>query len=307
MIEVENIYKSYGSKSVLKGLSFDAPAGKITGLIGKNGSGKSTTIRILTGFIEADSGSIRVNNNSISVNSFKAKHSIGYAAESAPSYREDTVKEYLTFIAKLRGVTKSELSDEVDRCMSAFALSRVATQAIGTLSKGYRHRTSLAQCLLGDPPAIVLDEPTDGLDPVQKIEAREMIRELSKSKAVLLTTHLLEEVDTLCDKVVVINGGNVVFSGTTEEAKLENLHKIDIHIRLAPCDSGYAKEILSSIEGFTLEKFNIEKDRIYSMLSFHSKNDHLLLLNIVSQSIHYAGLRVIELRHESASLKNIFL
>lgn len=302
MIEIKKITKSFGNNQILRDISFTVPKGCVTALVGPNGAGKSTTIRILTGFNEADSGVVKVDGQSMSVNATAAKNLIGYAPENAPSYRELTVFEYLTFVAKIRGIKKKALNDEIERVLSAFSLDKVAKQAIATLSKGYRHRVSLAQCLLGDPPAIILDEPTDGLDPLQKIETRKIILELAKTKAVLLTTHLLEEVDMLCERVVVINKGQVEFTGTIDQIRQRiSASNNSITIRMAAQNNtwpnlvveGLSNESITHRDGFLVANYTY---------TYIKERD---ILNEISLILTEQGFRIIEITQEAPKLTNI--
>ncbi len=308
MIEVKNLHKSFGDNHVLRGLNFSVPQNHITGLIGPNGSGKSTTIRILTGFSDPDAGSVTVNGKPMSVSAVETKRLIGYAPENAASYREHTVKQYLTFIARLRGVPKSDVKTEVERAVDAFALAPVYTQAIGTLSKGYRHRTSLGQCLLGDPPVIIMDEPTDGLDPIQKIDTRDMILELAKTKAILLTTHLLEEVDMLCDRVVAIGGGDIVFSGTMKDAKSACAADAIINIRMAGTTQATAEKTLGNIKGLLSHDVKTAGAFITAQLAVRPAGGVTPqdVLNEVSTLLFAQKIRVVELHQMQSSLTNIF-
>lgn len=210
MVKVNKISKSLSGNRILHGLSFDVPLGQITGLVGPNGSGKTTAIRVLTGYCEADAGWVQVGRHVMSLGATQAKQLIGYAPENAPAYREQTVYEYLRFIAEVRGFSRKKSAPEVERVSALFSLHGVLGQLVGTLSKGFRHRIVLAQSLLGDPPVLILDEPTDGLDPLQKDETRKLIRNLASSKAILLTTHLIEEVECLCDRVVTLECSQVM-------------------------------------------------------------------------------------------------
>lgn len=219
MIEVANLYKSLSGNGILHGLSFTVPSGQITGLVGPNGSGKTTAIRVMTGYYEADAGCVRIGGHVMSLRARRAKRLIGYAPENAPAYRDQTGYEYLHYMAELRGLSGKIGRAEVERVSTLFSLHEVIHQRIGTLSKGFRHRLTLAQSLLGDPPVLILDEPTDGLDPWQKNETRKLIRSLADSKTVLLTTHLLEEVESLCDRVVVLKSGKVVSIGRLQEIR----------------------------------------------------------------------------------------
>nr|CUV01073.1 ABC trnasporter ATP-Binding protein [Colwellia sp. An23] len=305
MIKVSNLHKNYQSHHVLKGLNFNVPVGCVTGLVGPNGSGKSTTIRVLTGFNDADKGEVLISNKKMSVNAISAKAYIGYAPESAPSYGEQTVKEYLTFIAALRGISKVNLNNEVIRVASAFSLISVLKQGINKLSKGYRHRVCLAQCLIGDPPIIVLDEPTDGLDPIQKIETRKIILELAKNKAVLLTTHLLEEVEMLCDRVVLLDNGNVAYAGPIETLIENNRSTTTVRVNVADTTKEFLQPIFNDLTHLISKDYCKNDNNVLTTLMFNHVNASALL-NEISLRLFKQNLRIIELRYDAESLINVF-
>ncbi len=217
MIEVENLTKHFGSKTAVDDLSFTVKKGEVLGFLGPNGAGKSTTMRMITGFIPPSSGDAKVCGISVIDNPTAAKTKVGYLPESAPLYHDMTVAGFLKFCASVRGLKGGERKDAVERAIETCFLASVAHQSIDTLSKGYRHRTCLAQALLHDPEVLILDEPTDGLDPNQKHEVRQLIKRLGQSKAILFSTHILEEVDAACTRAVIVNRGRIVANGTPEE------------------------------------------------------------------------------------------
>jgi len=210
MIEVRNLTKAYGSFVAVKDISFKAEDGQILGFLGPNGAGKTTTMRIITGFMPATTGTAIVNNLDIFNNSLEARRLIGYLPENPPLYTDMRVNSYLRFVAKLRGVKRSAVEGAVDHVLQVCGLSDMALRICGQLSKGYRQRVGLAQALIHDPPVLVLDEPTIGLDPRQIHEIRELIRGLAGRRTIVLSTHILPEVSQICDKVVIINDGRVV-------------------------------------------------------------------------------------------------
>jgi ABC-2 type transport system ATP-binding protein len=217
MIEVETLTKQFGSKIAVNNLTFTVKKGEVLGFLGPNGAGKSTTMRMITGFIPPSSGDARVCGISIVDNPAEAKTKIGYLPESAPLYNDMTVTGFLKFCASIRGLKGSAKNDAVERAIETCFLNSVARQSIDTLSKGYRHRTCLAQALLHDPEVLILDEPTDGLDPNQKFEVRQLIKRLGQSKAILFSTHILEEVEASCTRAVIVDRGIIVADGTPSE------------------------------------------------------------------------------------------
>ena len=217
MIEVENLTKKFGSKTAVDHLSFSVKKGEVLGFLGPNGAGKSTTMRMVTGFISPTHGDARICGVSIVDKPAEAKQRIGYLPESAPLYNDMTVSGFLKFGAEIRGLHGTEKKDAVERAIETCFLQSVANQSIDTLSKGYRHRTCLAQSLLHDPEVLILDEPTDGLDPNQKHEVRQLIRRLGETKAILFSTHILEEVEAACTRAVIVDQGKIVIDGTPAE------------------------------------------------------------------------------------------
>jgi len=217
MIEVESLTKQFGSKLAVDNLSFTVKKGEVLGFLGPNGAGKSTTMRMITGFIPPSHGDAKVCGISITDNPRVAKTKIGYLPESAPLYNDMTVTGFLKFCASIRGLVGAERNDAVERAIETCFLGSVAKQSIDTLSKGYRHRTCLAQALLHDPEVLILDEPTDGLDPNQKYEVRQLIKRLGKTKAILFSTHILEEVEAACTRAVIVDRGRIVADGTPAE------------------------------------------------------------------------------------------
>jgi len=217
MIEVKGLVKNYGSIRAVDGVSFTVRRGEILGFLGPNGAGKSTTMKLLTGYLRPDAGTAIVNGHDVIRDSLAVRRSLGYLAESAPAYPEMTVGEFLDFIAAMRGYRTPEAKRErIGRVVGLCHLQAVLGQTIETLSKGYKQRVGFAQALLHDPPVLVLDEPTDGLDPNQKNEVRAIIRQLAAAKAVILSTHILEEVDAICNRVIIISRGRVVVDETPE-------------------------------------------------------------------------------------------
>lgn len=210
MIEVKNLSKSYGGFQAVKSVSFSVPTGQACGFLGPNGAGKTTTMRIITGYMPATAGSVEVEGFDVFEDSFEVRRRIGYLPETPPLYLEMKVVSYLTHVAALRGVPRSQIPAARDRVIADCGLEQVAGRLCGHMSKGYRQRVGLAQALIHDPAVLVLDEPTIGLDPAQIIEIRQLIRGLATERTVVLSTHILPEVAQICQKVVIINAGRVV-------------------------------------------------------------------------------------------------
>ena len=220
MIEVNGLVKTYGSKRAVAGVSFRVNRGDILGFLGPNGAGKSTTMKMITGFIRPDAGSATVDGIDVAADPVGVKSRLGYLPESAPAYPEMTVGEFLDFIAEIRGFrARAERTARVDRVVGLTHLDTVRRQTIETLSKGYKQRVGFAQALLHDPGTLVLDEPTDGLDPNQKNEVRALIKSMAAEKAVILSTHILEEVDAICNRVIVLSQGRIVVDETPAQLR----------------------------------------------------------------------------------------
>ena len=217
MIRIENLVKAFGAKRAVDGVSFAVERGEVLGFLGPNGAGKSTTMRMITGFFPPTSGRVTVGGHDVAEAPLEAKRLIGYLPEAAPSYQDMTVQGFLSFAAELRGLDGDARKKAVGRAVERCFLASVLHQSIDTLSKGYKHRTCLAQALIHDPEVLILDEPTDGLDPNQKHEVRNLIRELGKTKAIIFSTHILEEVDAACTRAIIIDRGRIVASGTPDE------------------------------------------------------------------------------------------
>jgi ABC-2 type transport system ATP-binding protein len=214
MIEVAQLTKRYGDLAAVDDVSFTAPAGQILGFLGPNGAGKTTTMRIITGFLPATSGTVRVEGFDVFEQSAEVRRRIGYLPESPPLYNDMTVVPFLRFVARLKGMSRGDIGAALDRVLTTCGLAGVADRLLGHLSKGFRQRVGLAQALIHDPPVLILDEPTIGLDPRQIIEIRSLIKTLGGKRTIVLSTHILPEVSQVCDKVVIINDGRVVLEDT---------------------------------------------------------------------------------------------
>ena len=219
MIQVESLVKHFGPKVAVNDVSFTVERGEVLGFLGPNGAGKSTTMRMVTGFIPPTSGRISVGGHDMLANPIPAKRLIGYLPENAPSYADMTVHGFLNFTAEMRGITGDARKRAVGRAVEMCMLENVLYQNIDTLSKGYRHRTCLAQSIIHDPDILIMDEPTDGLDPNQKHEVRNLIKRMGANKAIIFSTHILEEVDAACSRVIIIDRGRIVANGTPDELR----------------------------------------------------------------------------------------
>jgi ABC-2 type transport system ATP-binding protein len=214
LIEIERLTKRFGAFTAVDDVSFTVDRGEVVGFLGPNGAGKSTTMKMLAGFVTPTAGTARICGHDVVDEPVAVKRSLGYLPEGAPTYPEMSVSGFLAFVARIRGYRGSEATDRIARAMRLTTLEGVRLQPIETLSKGFKRRVGLAQALLHDPPVLVLDEPTDGLDPNQKHEVRELIRAMATEKAIVISTHILEEVDAVCSRAIIIARGRVVVDAT---------------------------------------------------------------------------------------------
>ena len=249
MISVKNLTKAFGAKLAVNDVSFTVQKGEVLGFLGPNGAGKSTTMRMITGFTPPTSGTVSIGGNDISDAPIPAKRLLGYLPESAPSYADMTVTGFLNFIAELRGLTGTARKQAVDRVIDMCFLGSVVHQSVDTLSKGYKHRVCFAQSIIHDPEVLIMDEPTDGLDPNQKHEIRQLIKRMGETKAIVFSTHILEEVEAVCSRAIIIDRGRIVANGTPAELKSRSENAGVVHVRIAGDASG---GIAGKLGGLTL-------------------------------------------------------
>ena len=236
-VEVCDLKKHFGQIEAVRGVSFEVSKGEVLGFLGPNGAGKSTTMRMITGFLPPSSGTAIVGGHDICSNPIKVKEQIGYLPENAPAYESMTVNDFLKFAGKIRGFRGSELNDRISDAVEKCSLQGVRNRTISTLSKGYRQRSCFAQAILHDPPVLIMDEPTDGLDPNQKHAVREMIQKMASEKAIIISTHILEEVDAVCTKAIIIAKGKIVANGTPAELKAKSsIGRLDDVFRMLTID-----------------------------------------------------------------------
>lgn len=232
MIEAKELCKYYGSFKAVENMSFSIPKGQVVAFLGPNGAGKSTTMKLLTGFISASQGEAHIAGHNMSSARLKAAEVLGYLPENGPLYPDMTPRESLTFTGEIRGLKGERLASAIDRVVNICDLHEVYDKAIGKLSKGYRQRVGMAQALIHDPEVLIMDEPTSGLDPNQIRTVRDTIKELGKNKTILLSTHILQEVEAMCDRVLFISEGQLIFDGTVEEFKKKNENLDDVFYAL---------------------------------------------------------------------------
>ena len=304
MIEVSHLSKSYGSRPAVQDLSFTVPDGQIYGLLGPNGAGKSTIMNILTGYLAPTEGEVKVAGFRLPEQAQQAKACVGYLPEQPPLYPEMTVQEYLDFAAELKGVKKAQRREQVQQAARRTGLDQVMPRLIRSLSKGYRQRVGIAQALLGAPQLIILDEPTVGLDPAQVIEIRRLIQELGKTHTVILSSHILSEVQAVCSQVLILSKGHLVAVGAPEQLA----GMLDSGSRLHATVLGEGKAVLKAvgeIPGIRRVALESEAD---GQVTFTAESvDAADRRAEVSRALSRAGCTVLALAAESRTLEEIFL
>jgi ABC-2 type transport system ATP-binding protein len=307
MIKVENLIKTFGPKRAVDGVSFAVERGEVLGFLGPNGAGKSTSMRMITGFIPPTSGTVFVGGFNMIDNPIPAKRLIGYLPENAPAYTDMTVNGFLGFVAELRGLRKDDKIKAVNRAVEMCFLESVLHQSIDTLSKGYRHRTCFAQSIIHDPEILVLDEPTDGLDPNQKHEVRNIIRRMGEKKAIIFSTHILEEVEAACTRAIIIDRGRIVANGTPQELKAKSDVAGAVSLRVLGVNSDVVKSKLGQI-GYARKAAIVREDpsgvwaRVYPQGA--GKNGELA--RSVGEVSVKEGWKIEELHTEEGRLDEVF-
>src|SRR5437764_10572325 len=249
MIKVENLIKTFGTKRAVDGIAFTVERGEVLGFLGPNGAGKSTSMRMITGFIPPTAGTVSVGGFDIVENPIEARRLIGYLPENAPAYTDMTVHGFLNFAAEIRGLRGDAKKKAVNRVVEMCFLETVLHQSVETLSKGYRHRTCFAQSIIHDPDVLVLDEPTDGLDPNQKHEVRGLIKRMGEKKAIIFSTHILEEVDAVCSRAIIIDRGKIVANGTPAQLRQKSDWAGAVTLRVTGVNGSTVNTKLSQLPG----------------------------------------------------------
>ena len=302
MIEVKNLTKRYGTNTALNNVSFTVEEGTIVGFLGPNGAGKSTTMNIITGYLSATSGSVTVQGKNTLENPNEVKKLIGYLPELPPLYMDMTVKEYLNFMYELKGV-KLDRKQHIGEICRLAKIDNVYTRLIGNLSKGYKQRVGIAQALLGNPPVLILDEPTVGLDPKQIIEIRNLIKSLGRNHTIILSSHILPEVQAVCERVIVMNNGCLVADGATLAHDLSAEHRIIARI------DGPESEILQAIRGMEhiVEVYSLgEKEKGVFEISIEGEPNYDLRRNLFAL-LTRKGWPLLALRNTDLTLEEVFL
>lgn len=293
-IEVKNLSKFYGEQAAVNDISFSIHKGEIVGFLGPNGAGKSTTMKILTGFIPATSGEVKICGMEVDVDSLETRKKIGYLPENNPLYLDMYVREYLEFVGKIYKVPN--LKARIDEMIQQVGLEVEQNKKIGMLSKGYRQRVGLAQAIIHDPEVLILDEPTTGLDPNQLVEIRELIKRIGKSKTVMLSTHIMQEVEAICDRVIIIKSGKIVANSTAAELQYEE----DKQVVYVEFEGEFSKNALKKEAGIT----TVESVGANAWLV--ESNNAVDLRKLIAQFAQKNNLLVLTLRKEEKTLEEVF-
>jgi ABC-2 type transport system ATP-binding protein len=301
-IKIENLTKKYGSYTAIDHLSFEVKTGEILGFLGPNGAGKTTTMKIITNYLFSDEGEVYIDGKKLSENADELKHFIGYLPENNPLYHDMPVIDYLEFCAALQGIGKPEIEGRIREMIRVTGLNSEKHKKIGELSKGYRQRVGLAQAMIHDPAILILDEPTTGLDPNQIVEIRRLIRELGQEKTVILSTHILPEVEATCDRILIINKGKIVADGTAENLRKQAQGQEILTVKIEDADSNSIFVALKSLPTVAMVDFmdrNLNRFEIQSRPGCSSRRE---VFNLCVQN-HWT---LTEMAVAEAKLEDIF-
>ena len=303
MIEVKNLYKNYGSVQAVKGINFSIQGGEIVGFLGSNGAGKSTTLKILSGYLSPSNGQVSINNLDISKNSHEIKKIIGYLPESNPLYHDMMVYDLLDFTAKIRGIPNNDFKNSLDKVVTQCGLNGVLHKNIGACSKGYKQRVGLACAMIHDPKILILDEPVTGLDPNQIVEIRELIKNLGKEKLVLMSSHILQEIEATVDRIIIIDQGNIVADGSTKKIIKSNKGNIDLYLEISGAKKEEIKLLSDKIENIKIKKIKKSKNGYTLNIEYDEKNDPREKLFTYIVKSKWA---LLEMTPKSENLEDIF-
>lgn len=306
MIQIEHLTKYYGDHLAVEDLSFEIESGHVYGFLGPNGAGKSTTMNIITGCLSATSGTVRIDGHDIFEESNAAKRCIGYLPEHPPLYMSETPLEYLTFVGQAKGLRGTALSSQIESVVQKTGIAGVKNRRISTLSKGYKQRVGIAQALLGNPKVIILDEPTVGLDPIQIIEIRDLIKTLGKTHTVIFSSHILSEVQTICDRIVMIAHGKLVALGEPETLQKQLLTDGEI-LLTTDASQEQVRQALSGLEGLSALDFTRGESNLTVAHIKTGSGDMNGISRDVSQRLAREGLAIYEMSQKKGSLEDIFL
>ena len=306
MIEINNLVKRYGDKNAVKGISFTVNDGEVLGFLGPNGAGKTTTMNIITGYLSSTSGTVKVNGHDILEEPELAKKEIGYLPENPPLYNDMTVKEYLSFICDLKGVEKEKRKNQLENIVAMVKISDVYDRLIGNLSKGYKQRVGIAQALVGNPSILILDEPTVGLDPNQIIEIRRLIKALAKNHSIIISSHILSEIQEIADRVVIINRGKIAAVDTISDLskRLSGQSKILLTFR-GPIKDAITK--IRTVKGVAAAVSRVADSRYSQIEITIAANDTAETRVAIFELMAREGWPILEMRSMDPSLEEVFL
>ena len=304
LINATNLKKSFDQFIAVDNIDLSVSRGEVVGFLGPNGAGKSTTMKMLTGFLEPDNGEIFINNINLKSDPLKAKEYIGYLPEGAPSYSDMIVEDFLSFIGKMRGLNNNSLSNRLEEMANQINLKEMWNRPIETLSKGFKRRVGIAQALIHDPDILILDEPTDGLDPNQKHEMRNLIKRISTNKAIVISTHILEEVEAVCSRAVIIADGKLLANDTPKNLENKFLNKNTLSIKVSnKINNVVSKDIKSLLK---YDDVKIQKTDMSTHTILISDNKKVPNLNTILKQTNKLKLDVIEANFQKISLEEIF-
>ncbi|HEY5537021.1 MAG TPA: ATP-binding cassette domain-containing protein [Ignavibacteria bacterium] len=305
-IKVENLTKYYGSQAAVKDISFEINTGEIVGFLGPNGAGKSTTLKMITTYLSPSSGKVFVDDLDISEKSLEVRKKIGYLPEQNPLYSDMNVLEYLEYAAELQSIPKTEIKDAVKKMVKVCGLIEVKHKDIGELSKGFKQRVGLAQAMIHNPELLLLDEPTSGLDPNQIAEIRKLIKDLGKHKTVMLSTHILQEVQVLCDRIIIINNGEIVADNTSEDLKSKFKTQFNVKVVIKRNPAIGKEKLVSELESINnVDKVKVDQeDDVWKVDILTSKDTDLR--EDIARKVMSMNLVMLELHQEETSLEDIF-
>ncbi len=305
LVEIKNLSKKFGPITAVDGISFNVDRGEVLGFLGPNGAGKSTTMKMVTCFLTPTSGTASVCGHDILTDSVKVRQKIGYLPEGAPAWGDMTPAAFLDFIAEIRGFRGGERKKRIGRAIELVGLQRVLRQPIDTLSKGFKRRVGLAQAILHDPEVLVLDEPTDGLDPNQKHEVRALIQEMAKNKVIILSTHILEEVEAVCSRAVIIARGKSIFDGTPEKLEAKSRYHNAVHLTVSTEHGSNVEEALKGFDDIKgVERLESAPNGHASFLVFPKSGEPII--GRVSEVARTSNWQVEEIRSEPGRLDEVF-
>jgi ABC-2 type transport system ATP-binding protein len=303
MIKVENLTKIFGAKHAVDGVTFSVERGEVLGFLGPNGAGKSTTMRMITGFLTPTAGRVTIGGHDMAEQPIPAKKLLGYLPESAPAYTDMTVYGFLEFAAEIRGLRGEAKKTAIHRVVDLCCLNSVLHQNVETLSKGYRHRTCFAQSIIHDPDILVLDEPTDGLDPNQKHEVRQLIRRMGEKKAIIFSTHILEEVDAACTRAIIIDCGRIVANGTPQELRRKSEWAGAVTLRVNGVTAAAVEEKFSRLRSVKRVSTAVNGTRVTVSVFPQTAGDGDLTREVIAAT---NGWQVEDLHTEEGRLDEVF-